>query len=276
MNHAATSRAPAVVGLLFVILGLGVGGGGAWLVFLGGSWYYLAAGLLMLLTGLLLYRRRPAALNIFAALFAGTLAWALWEAGLDWWPLAARLGLLFLLGLLLLMPWVTRALGPSLPSRASRFSDSESARHATQRTPEPSALWRRGAGLVLGVFVLVALASWTSDPHAIEGTLATTQDLPPAAADPVPAGEWHAYGRTGYGQRYSPLAQITPTNVGDLTVAWQFRTGDMRGQPGDPVETTYEVTPLKIANQLYLCNPHQSVIALACLTSRRPARPRLQ
>lgn len=84
MNHAATSRAPAVVGLLFVILGLGVGAGGAWLVFLGGSWYYLAAGLLMLLTGLLLYRRRPAALGIFAALFAGTLVWALWETGLDW------------------------------------------------------------------------------------------------------------------------------------------------------------------------------------------------
>lgn len=176
--------------------------------------------------------------------------------------MAARLGLLFLLGLLLLMPWVTRALGPSLPSRASRFSDSESDRRATQRTPEPSASWRRGAGLVLGVFVLVALASWTSDPHAIEGTLATTQDLPPAAADPVPAGEWHAYGRTGYGQRYSPLAQITPANIGDLNVAWQFRTGDMRVQPGDPVETTYEVTPLKIANRLYLCNPHQSVIAL--------------
>ena len=263
MNHPATSRAPAVMGFLFVILALGVGGSGAWLAFLGGSWYYLVAGLLMLLTGLLLYRRRPAALGIFAALFCGPLVWSIWGAGLAWWRLAARLGLLFLLGLLLLSPWVARSLHPPLPSLAG--SASESDRRAAQRAAEPSASWRRGAGLLLslalGVFVLMALVSWTRDPHAIEGSLSASQALPPVA-DSVPPGEWHAYGRTGYGQRYSPLAQITPANIGDLKQAWQFRTGDLRGQPGDPVETTYEVTPLKIANRLYFCNPHQSVIAL--------------
>lgn len=78
----------------------------------------------------------------------------------------------------------------------------------------------------------------------------------------MPAGDWHAYGSTGQGQRYSPLNQITPANVANLEVAWQFRTGDMRGKPGDPVETTFKVTPLKVGNRLYLCTPHQSVIAL--------------
>ena len=44
-------------------------------------------------------------------------------------------------------------------------------------------------------------------------------------------------------------------------MAWTFNTGDMRG-PGDPVETTYEVTPLKVDDTLYLCTPHSLVIAL--------------
>ena len=95
--------------------------------------------------------------------------------------------------------------------------------------------------------------------------------MAPRASD-VPDGEWHAYGRTAAGQRWSPLAQITPANVGDLQVAWQFRTGDMRGRPGDPEETTDEVTPLKIGSRLYFCTPHQSVIALDATTGAQAWR----
>src|SRR5690606_2085493 len=64
-------------------------------------------------------------------------------------------------------------------------------------------------------------------------------------------------------------AQITPDNVDQLEVAWHFETGDVRGRPGDPVETTFEVTPLKIDNRLYLCTPHQSVIALDATTGEQ-------
>ena len=80
------------------------------------------------------------------------------------------------------------------------------------------------------------------------------------------------------GQRYSPLAQITPANVGQLKVAWQFHTGDLRGRPGDPVETTYEVTPLKVGDRLFLCTPHQSVIALDATTGAQVWRydPQIQ
>jgi quinoprotein glucose dehydrogenase len=77
----------------------------------------------------------------------------------------------------------------------------------------------------------------------------------------VPPGEWHAYGRTWFGQRYSPLDQITTENVGRLEVAWTYHTGDLR-RPTDPLETTYEVTPLKVGDLLYLCTPHNFVIAL--------------
>ena len=82
----------------------------------------------------------------------------------------------------------------------------------------------------------------------------------------MPAGEWHAYGCTGAGQRFSPLEQITPQNVQNLELAWHQRTGDLRGQSGDPEETTSEATPLKVGNRLFLCTPHQSVLALDSTT----------
>src|SRR4026208_1759065 len=38
--------------------------------------------------------------------------------------------------------------------------------------------------------------------------------------------EWPSYGRTPYGDRHSPLKQITPQNVSKLEVAWRFHTGE--------------------------------------------------
>ncbi|EPM86557.1 glucose dehydrogenase, partial [Pseudomonas syringae pv. actinidiae ICMP 18804] len=47
-------------------------------------------------------------------------------------------------------------------------------------------------------------------------------------------GDWQSYGRTAFGDRYSPLAQITPQNVDKLQPAWTYRTGDIPG-PNDPI-----------------------------------------
>lgn len=257
MKNNSFAPVSAVSGFVIAALGLALGAAGAWLIALGGSWYYLIAAILMLSAGVSLIRGSVMALWIFAALLMGTLAWALWEVGLDWWPLAARLGFLFLLGAFLVGPWIVRSLGPREPTGIYGLGHEE------------RASWRRGGGLALSV-ALVACAlpltfSLTRDVHQIDGVLPAAKAQASAsntATSALPDGEWPAYGRTGYGQRYSPLAQITPSNVANLKVAWQFQTGDMRGQPGDPVETTYEVTPLKVGDRLYLCNPHQSVIAL--------------
>lgn len=243
---------------LLALVAVSLLAGGAWLLALGGSAYYVVAGLLVAATALLLLRRRPAAaIATYAVFFAGTLVWAVWEAGLDWWPLAARLGVPFLLGLLLLMPGVNRTFAPQPPAVSVR----------------------RGAGLALSIgllaFAAVALASWLHDPWTIEGSLPQ-----PAGAtvpgDDVPAGEWHAYGRTAFGQRYSPLTEITPDNVSRLEQAWTYRTGDLRGRPGDPEETTFEVTPLKVGNRLFLCTPHQSVVALDATTGQQVWRRDLE
>lgn len=266
------ARPPRVTAALMVLLGLALAAAGAWLVQLGGSWYYVAAGVAWMATGALLWRGKAWALGVFGAYVALTLAWALWESGLDWWPLAARLDVPFLMGLLLLTPWIRRGLTrphAGLDTEAPPPHDpSDRAAWATARRP---LRLRHGASLVLCaalvLFTVVAVASWFHDPHRVEGSLPAAA-APAPAQDAVPHGEWHAYGRTGAGQRYSPLAQIQPGNVDQLQVAWHYRTGDVRGRPGDPHETTFEATPLKVGNQLFLCTPHQSVIALDATTGK--------
>ena len=39
-------------------------------------------------------------------------------------------------------------------------------------------------------------------------------------------GDWPNYGRTAGGDRHSPLTQITRDNVAQLTLAWEYKTGE--------------------------------------------------
>lgn len=256
----STQRSAALIAAVCLngLFGIALLIGGVWLAALGGSWYYLLSGAVLIAVAIMLVKRIPEALWLYALLVAATVAWALWEAGLDWWPLAARGDVLFLLGLFLLTPWVTRSL---VRRRRANPEAQAGQAAATRRAAWPLAL-------SLALFLLVAIVSWFVDPHKIEGELPAARAQLAADADGVPAGEWHAYGRTGHGQRYSPLAQITPQNVAKLEEVWHYETGDVRGQRGDPVETTFEVTPLKIGNRLFFCTPHQSVIALDATTGK--------
>lgn len=237
-GHPFARKALAIA---LALVGLLLAGGGGWLASLGGSFYYLAAGLVLVVDAWLLWRGRAAALWLFAGLFAATLVWAVWEAGLDWWPLGTRMGLLFLLGAALLLPGLA-APGPAgTAGRASLLA-------------------------VLAGFTLLALASWVHDPHDRRGRLVAA--APPTLPSGLPAADWPAYGGTWHGQRYSALRQITPGNVAQLEPVWHYQSGDLRGRPGDPQETTFEVTPLKIGNRLFLCTPHQDVVALDATTGR--------
>jgi quinoprotein glucose dehydrogenase len=210
---------------------------GGWrLIGLGGSWYYLLAGFGIGFSGLLLLRGRRAALGIYALVLLASTGWALWEVGLDWWQLVPRLALWFAIALVLLVPWVRR---PLLPAPMST------------------------GPLVLAVLVAagVAITAQFTHPGRIEGTLERVDAGIANAAPAQPDGDWQAYGRTSFGDRYSPLRQITAQNAGQLELAWSYRTGDLPG-PDDPQETTAENTPLKANGMLYVCTPHSQVIAL--------------
>lgn len=246
-----------ITAVLIAIFGITLTIGGGMLIAWGGSWYYIVTGLALVAVSVLLFKRQSAALALYALLVFATLVWSLWEAGLDWWPLAARGGVLFLTGVFLLTPWVT--------GRLINSTD------AAQVQPHRLSIIRGATpalALALGLFAVVAITSWFVDPHRINGMLPAARVQVASNSEAVPAGEWHAYGRTGFGQRYSPLTQITPNNVANLVPVWHYHTGDVRGQPNDPPETTFEVTPLKIDNRVFLCTPHQSVIALDATTGK--------
>ncbi len=74
---------------------------------------------------------------------------------------------------------------------------------------------------------------------------------------------WPEYGGDAAGRRYTPLADVTPENVGRLRVAWTHHTGDLptsRGQHGSTLAS--EVTPILVEGKLVLCTPYNRVIAL--------------
>src|SRR5690606_13688402 len=208
-------------------------------------------GIAFVFTAILLYLRKQAALSLYALVIVGSLVWAIWEVGLDWWQLGPRGGVIILLGFWLLTPWIRRPLGFQSPTG--------------ENYPVRALL------LVASLLVSVAVAgvSMFMDPHKIEGDLPTeTVVAAPRMGNPVPPGEWHQYGRTNFGQRYSPLDQINVDNVNKLEEVWRFQTGDVK-LPEDVGETTYQVTPLKVANTLYLCTPHNWAIALDATTGQQ-------
>jgi glucose dehydrogenase len=94
------ARAGGVIGSLVAIIGALLTGDGLWLLMLGGSAYYILIGIGYVASGVLLWRRRAAGAWVAVALFAATVAWALWEVGLNYWVLYPRIlpptGLAFL------------------------------------------------------------------------------------------------------------------------------------------------------------------------------------
>ena len=229
-----------VISLLFTVLtALYLLIGGAWLLAVGGSAYYVVTGVVLLGVAWLLWRRSPVALVLYAIVLVGTAIWALLESGPDFWALAPRSGVLVIFGVWLLLFMSTRLEGERKLGVAS---------------------------------LIVALVAWAgvlvyanfNDPQLVNGTLNAAAPAS-GASTAIAAADWPAYGRTQEGTRYSPLQQITPENVKNLQVAWTFRTGDLKG-PNDPVEMTNEVTPIKIGDLLYLCSAHQILFALDAKT----------
>jgi quinoprotein glucose dehydrogenase len=79
----------------------------------------------------------------------------------------------------------------------------------------------------------------------------------------LPASAWEHWGGDRGGSRFSPLAQITPDNVGNLVRAWEFRTGDLdRRAPEVMKRTKFQATPLLVEDSLIFCSPFNEVIAL--------------
>ena len=82
------------------------------------------------------------------------------------------------------------------------------------------------------------------------------------AAQSVPDTSWSNYGNDPGGMRYSQAQQIDRTNVGQLKLAWTFRTGDMQQETQLLRKAAFETTPILVDGKLYLSTPYNHVFAV--------------
>jgi quinate dehydrogenase (quinone) len=241
VSDTSTTRVAAgvrVYATLLAVILLLVGAyflyGGYTLIALGGSAYYLLSGLVLIAAAVLLFRADVRVGPLYLAFFAATLVWALWETGLQFWPLAARLGMFAVFGLLIAL-CLPKLRGATDIERIRSFS--------------------YGAAAVLAV-ALVATFAGAFNP----AWLVKPDHVPAIATDYKPGNEpnqWTGFGRTPRGEQFSPDTQINRSNIDKLAVAWTFHTGDITGNGREN-----QNTPLQIGNTLYPCTPTNQVFAV--------------
>jgi quinoprotein glucose dehydrogenase len=228
------------------VLGLIMAGLGGWLIALGGTFYYLVAGVLLVAAAVLAWRGRDrAALGLFAAALLLTVVWSLIEiGGKGWLPawgidFAGRAGLL---GGLLAGVGLAYLLWRS-PPRSS-----------------PRRVAQIGVLVTFAAVGALIYASWERPEAASEVKVA--EPASPAAGAAQEAGaDWTAYGGTNGGRRYSSLNQVSTANVTTLQEAWTFRSGDLNPDAGR-VFYSSQNTPIKVEDFLYMCTPTSRVYAL--------------
>lgn len=233
-----------VLGLVFLATGLFFVIGGGKLLSLGGSPYFLIAGIFILISAIQFFRRKSSAVLIFTLVFVGSALWAVLDAGLNFWPLVSRL--MTLAGFLLLAMITLPAL--------------------RKHEGKPSAAV---PAYTLSVIVLIGMVATLVQMFQPHPTVQNGQELPliPVAKDQQQKN-WDNYGNTPGGSRFAALDQITRDNVQDLKVAWIFHTGDTPLSPdGNGAED--QQTPLQVGNTVFLCTPHNNVIAVAADTGKQ-------
>jgi membrane-bound PQQ-dependent dehydrogenase (glucose/quinate/shikimate family) len=218
-----------LLALVIACLAVAQGVGGFSLISLGGSPYYFITAVAMLTGAVMLWLKHRWTRLAFHALLAGTIAWALWETSGEMWGMIARVSFFIIMWLLVLSVSRERNM-PAGPARVAAI-------------------------------VLLLLAGTTVGTLIAQDASLSTSSIQ-TADDAAAQGEWPQYGRTPGSTRFSPLTQLTPANVRKLKVAWIYRTGDLPRKSDEGLEFTFEATPLKVGDTLYLCTPHNVVIAL--------------
>ena len=228
MNTDSNPGSPRIFPIFLFVFATPLILGGVQLITLGGSFYYLLAGVLMVASAKRIWVSDPLASKFYGGLMIATVAWSLMESGTNLWALAPRILPLAAIGLWFLLPWYRNAVyrGNPPPLFASTISKSAA-----------------GLTVVLTLIVFYDGLGYDVNPLTPRSGINTVNT----------ATDWPSYGNTLGGSRYSPLDQINRGNVEDLEVAWTYRTGI-----GGP----FKATPLQIGELLYVCAAGNVIIAL--------------
>lgn len=227
-----------IFAVLVALLGVPLVIGGGYLIALGGSIYYLLAGLGLIVSGVMMARLKPAGAWIYIAVFLLTVMWALWEVGLNGWALVPRIiaPAVLLVGVILALPVLVGRRGLRLA--------------------------QIGGGVFALAVVVFSAVVWQA--NQAEAPTQVAGGALARVADETAGADWPAYGGTHGAQRFSSLAQINRGNVAQLKRAWTYRTGDL------PTEKWgAETTPLKVGDTLYLCSARNVMIALDARTGQQ-------
>jgi quinoprotein glucose dehydrogenase len=82
------------------------------------------------------------------------------------------------------------------------------------------------------------------------------------------ADDWPHYGRDAGGSRWSPLTQIDRSNVRQLDIAWQFRTGELGQDARQGDKLTFETTPVLWRDTLYFSTGYGTAFAVDAVSGR--------
>ena len=231
--------------LLLALIGIVLTLGGAWLVVLGGSPYFLIAGIALLASAWFLFQGLLLGGWIYVGLFILSAVWGFAESRGNAWAMIPWLVAPLVILMLVLLAMAT------LTADRNR--------------------WKlAGGGIALGLLFVAA-------SFAVLGTSGGTAAaaLPPQSSpgmgDPSGSGtgaDWPAWGGTNAAWRYSPLTQINPDNVRDLRKVWEVHTGGLPTNPDYGKLYGTENTPLKVGNLLYTCTAKNVIIALDAATGK--------
>ncbi len=218
---------------LLILIGLLLTLGGGFLVYLGGSFYYLIAGVATIATAVLVIKRSPHAPKLFGIIIALTLLWGIWESDWRFLSLLPRIAAWMGVGLWFLTPWYRGTL-------IKRYEEKIPATRNWILAPT--------AASIVALFVFASLG-YTQHSTGTDRKIATKEE----------SSDWRSYGNTPGGTRFAQLTDINTETVSGLKEAWRYRTG---------VEEDFKSTPLNVNGMLYICAALNVVIAIDDTTGK--------
>lgn len=162
-RQRAANWALALLATILLLLGIAMAAGGGYLVYLGGSGYFLITGIVIIVAAFLIFRHSPLGIWLFALSVLGTFAWSLWEINAKGWLPVWQVDLMARTGLLAVLMALALILLPVLQRRAGK-----------QR--------RLYVGPVLGVVIITGFAGitlWLIQQSGVSGSSPVIADDSP-------------------------------------------------------------------------------------------------